>query len=152
MTTWAQFEAAAPEIADAGRRLIYRRPIGEAFLATVRGEATPPRLHAIYVAILDGRLVAFILPSPKATDLIEDGRFALHAHQDPSAPHEFMVRGRARRVLDELTVQAMKDAWYFRPDEGHELFEFDIEHAVLGERPSPDAWPPRYRSWRSGGP
>ena len=47
MATWDEFEAAAPEIAAAGRRLIHRRPIGEAFLATVRGDTTPPRIHAI---------------------------------------------------------------------------------------------------------
>ena len=44
----------------------------------------------------------------------------------------------------------MKQAWYFSPDEGHELFEFDLEHVVLGERPTREAWPPRYSSWRSG--
>jgi len=96
-------------------------------------------------------LVAFLLRSPKATDLAEDGRFALHAHQDPAAPHEFVVRGRARPIDDEPGRRAMAAAWYFDIDHGYRLFEFDIEHAILGERASADDWPPRYASWRSGG-
>jgi hypothetical protein len=149
MATWAQFEAAAPEMAGAGRRLIYRTPIGEAFLTTVRGDGLP-RIHPIYVAILGGRLLAFMLPSPKGTDLAEDGRFALHAHQDPAAPHEFVVRGRARPIDDEADRRPAVDAWYFDVDDAdHRLFEFEIEHAILGERATADDWPPRYTSWRS---
>ncbi len=149
MATWATFEDAAPDMAATGRRLIYRRPVGEAFLATVRGDALP-RVHPVYVAILEGRLFAFLLPSPKATDLVDDGRFALHAHQDPAAPNEFAVRGRARPIDDESTRIRIGEAWYFDVnDENHRLFEFDIDHAILGARPTADDWPPRYTSWRS---
>ena len=108
-----------------------------------------PRVHPIYVAILEDRLVAFILRSPKATDLADDGRYALHAHQDPAAPHEFVVRGRARPIDDEPSRARFAAAWYFEVDEEYRLFEFLVEHAILGERGSPDEWPPRYRSWRS---
>lgn len=146
MTSWADFAAGAPAIADAGRRLFFRTAIGEALLATVR-DGGLPRIHPIYVAILEDRLVAFILPSPKAGDLADDGRYALHAHQDPSAPHEFVVRGRAVPV-DAPTRHRMADAWYFGIGDDHMLFEFRIEHAVLGERDTPDDWPPRYTSWR----
>ena len=150
MATWVEFERAAPEMAAAGSRLFYRTTTGEALLATVRGDALP-RIHPIYVAILEGRLVAFLLRSPKATDLAEDGRFALHAHQDPDAPHEFVVRGQAQLIDDEAARRAMADAWYFDIDDGYRLFEFGIEHAILGERASADDWPPRYTSWRSDG-
>jgi hypothetical protein len=148
LATWAQFEAAAPEMAAAGRALVYRTTTGEALLATVRGDA-PPRIHPIYMAIVKGRLVAFLLRSPKATDLAEDGRYALHAHQDPAVPHEFVIRGRARPLDDEVNRRAMGDAWYFGVDDKYRLFEFDIEHAILGERATADDWPPRYTSWRS---
>jgi hypothetical protein len=151
MASWAQFEASAPEMAAAGRRLIYRTATGEAFLTTVRADGLP-RIHPIYVAILEGRLLAFMLPSQKATDLAEDGRYALHAHQDASAPHEFLVRGRARPIDDEADRRPAVDAWYFNvDDDNHRLFEFAIEHAILGERSTADDWPPRYTSWRSGG-
>jgi hypothetical protein len=153
LVTWGEFAAAAPTLADHGRRLFHRTGTGEALLSTVRGDGLP-RIHPIYVAILEDRLVAFIGASPKATDLATDGRFALHTHQDPAAPDEFEVRGRARPISDEATRARFAAAWYFDTSEGYGPFEFLIEQALLGERPSPDDWPPRYSSWRSpnGGP
>lgn len=151
MATWGQFEAAAPAMATAGRRLMYRRPVGEVFLVTIRGD-TLPRIHPIYVAIVEARLYAFLLPSPKATDLLEDGRFAMHTHQDPAAPSEFALRGRARPIDDEATRIRIGEAWYFDVnDENHRLFEFDIDHAILGDRQSANDWPPQYTSWRARG-
>jgi hypothetical protein len=147
MVTWGEFAAAAPALAEAGRRLFYRGETGEALLATVRSDALP-RIHPIYVAILENRLVAFITESPKATDLATDGRFALQAHQDPAAPDEFGVRGRARLIGDEATRARLAAAWYFDASEGYLPFEFLIEHALLGER-GPDDWPPQYSSWKS---
>lgn len=64
------------------------------------------------MAVLEDRLVAFILRSPKATDMAEDGRFAMDAHQDPDAPHEFLVRGRVRPIDHEATRTRFADAWY----------------------------------------
>jgi pyridoxamine 5'-phosphate oxidase-like protein len=145
MLTWAEFEAAAPEIAAEGRRLLYARGDGEALLATVRGD-DPPRIHPINVGISDGGLYAFVLRSPKRLDLERDGRFALHTHQDPADPGEFSVRGRARLVEDATTRKAVGDGWFFTVDETYSLFEFSIESALLGLR-GPDEWPPRYSRW-----
>lgn len=152
MGTWHDFASAAPELAATGRRLFERSGIEEGLLATVRGDGLP-RINPIYVAIVDGRLVAFlIVGSAKLGDLEADGRYALHAHQDPAEPHEFLVRGRAREVTDRGLWAAAAAAWSFEVDDTYRLFEFDVEHAVLGERGGPDAWPPVYTSWRSGGP
>ncbi len=147
MATWGEFAAAAPALAEHGRRLFYRTETGEALVSTVRGDGLP-RVHPIYVAILEDRLVAFITGSAKATDLAADGRFALHNHQDPVTPDEFQIRGRARPLDDEATRARFAAAWYFEASEEYRLFEFLIEHALLGERPSPDAWPPEYTSWK----
>jgi hypothetical protein len=149
MATWDQFETAAPDLAARGRRLIERRGAGEALLATVRGEGLP-RIHPINVAIVDGRLLAFlIVGSAKLGDLAADGRYALHAHQDPAEPHEFLVRGRAVEISDISLRAAAAAAWAFEVDDGYRLFEFTIAHAIFGERGDPDAWPPVYTSWRS---
>ena len=142
MATWGEFAAAAPELADHGRRLFYRAEAGEALLSTVRGDGLP-RIHPINVAILEDRLVAFITGSPKATDLANDGRFALHNHQDPAVPDEFQIRGRARPIDDEATRSRLAAAWYFEAGDEYSLFEFLVERALLGERPRPDDWPPR---------
>ena len=124
MVRWAEFEAAAPEIAAEGRRLLYARGDGEALLVTVRG-AELPRVHPINVGVVDGGLYAFLLPSPKRTDLERDGRFALHTHQDPAAPDEFSIRGRARVVDDAATRAAVGDAWFFEVDDSYLLVELD---------------------------
>ena len=147
MVTWAEFAAAAPDIAAEGRRLIYARGDGEALLATVRGDDLP-RIHPINVAIVDERLYAFVISgSPKRLDLELDGRYALHTHQDPAAPSEVALRGRAR-LVDEATERARVAAgWAFGVDDSYTLFEFSIDTALLGARATVDEWPPQYSSW-----
>ena len=145
MVRWAEFEAEAPEIAAEGRRLVYARGDGEALLVTVRG-AELPRVHPINVGVVDDGLYAFLLPSPKRTDLELDGRFALHTHQDPAAPDEFSIRGRATVVDDPVVRARVADAWFFEVDDTCLLVELSIEHALLGLR-GQDEWPPRYRPW-----
>jgi hypothetical protein len=145
MVTWSELEAAAPDIATAGRRLLYARGDGEALLATVR-DREPPRIHPINVGIVDGRPYAFLLRSAKRVDLEQDGRYALHAHQDPADPSEFSVRGRAQLIDDADLRAAVGGSWFFEIDESYHLFEFSIESAVLGLRGA-DEWPPRYTRW-----
>ena len=149
MVPWSAFEASDPAMADAGRRLFHRTETGEALLATVRDDA-PPRIHPINLAIVDGRLVAFLLPSQKLTDVARDGRYALHAHQDPAAPDEFSVRGLARVVDDPAERAAAAAVWSFEVDASYTLVEFSIDHAILGRRGA-DEWPPRYTSWKPVG-
>ena len=147
MVTWSAFVAAAPDIAAEGRRLIYARGDGEALLATVRGD-DPPRIHPINVAIVGDGLYAFVIArSPKCRDLELDGRYALHTHQDPDAPSEVLLRGRARLVDDDAERSRVAAGWAFGVDESYLLFEFSVEAALLGARDSADEWPPRYRSW-----
>lgn len=149
MAAWDAFESEAPDLARRGRSLLVRSGAGEGLLTTIRGDALP-RMHPVNVGIVDGRLLTFVLArSPKARDLALDGRYALHAHQDPTAPHEFLVRGRAALVVDPGLRALAASGWPFDPGDDCELFALDIEHAVLGARPHADAWPPVYTSWRS---
>ena len=143
---WDAFEAAAPELAAAARALLRRGDIDEGLLATVRGDALP-RINPVYVGVMDGHLLTVALSgSAKLRDLREDGRFALHAHQDPAAPSELLVRGRAVEVEGPLR-DAAAAVWSFKIDDGV-VFDLRIEQVTLGERPDADAWPPVYRSWR----
>jgi hypothetical protein len=147
-TSWMSFAADSPELAASGRALLERSGIGEGLLATVRGDA-PPRIHPVHVRIVDGRLLTFaIAESAKAADLAADGRYALHAHQDPAVPHEFLVRGRATAVPDGEVRAAAAAEWSFEVDDGYHLYELSIDHAVFGHRPTADDWPPVYTSWR----
>jgi hypothetical protein len=145
MVTWAQFEDNAPELAAEGRRLLYARGDGEALLVTVRGDELP-RVHPVNVGVVDGRLSVFLLPSAKRTDLERDGRYALHTHQDPAAPDEFSIRGRAAAVGDHAIRARFANAWPFDVDDTYLLMELLVEQAILGLRGA-DEWPPRYRHW-----
>jgi hypothetical protein len=65
MVAWSEFERRAPEMAQAGKELLFQYGPGLAFLATVRKDGAP-RLHPICPTVIDGSLYALILPtSPK---------------------------------------------------------------------------------------
>jgi hypothetical protein len=145
-TSWAAFEAAAPELAAAGAQHLDRAE-GAALLATVRADA-PPRIHPVTVGIVEGGLYVFLLDSAKRKDLVEDGRYALHAHQDMAAPDEFSVRGRARLIPQGELRDLVGKGWFFEVDETYWLFELTVQSAILGVRGA-DEWPPRYTRWSS---
>ena len=148
MSSWSEFAAAAPDIADRGRGLLFRTGDGEGFLTTIRGPGLP-RTHPVNVGIVDGRLLTFVQDaSAKARDLTSDGRYALHAHQDRAVPHEFLLRGRATAITDPAVRAKAAASWPFTPDDRYLLVELGIDHALFGERGNPDDWPPRYTSWR----
>jgi hypothetical protein len=145
--SWSAFAAAEPEMAEKGRALLYQRGDGEGFLATVAANGTP-RIHPLNVGVVDGRLLVFVQDfSAKARDLAANPHYALHAHQDPAAPDEFLLRGEARLVTNADVRATAASSWFFTVSDGYPLYELLIEHALLGER-RPDEWPPRYRSWR----
>ena len=144
--TWADLARDAPAIAEAGRRVLYHGGEGAGLLATVGGDA-PPRIHPVNVGVVDGGLYAFLLDSAKRRDLADDGRFALHGHQDTDVPTEFSVRGRARQVEVRDIRDRVAGAWFFDVDDSYWLFELRIEVAILGERDSAEDWPPRYSRW-----
>jgi hypothetical protein len=146
--SWADFAAAAPTIAAAGAGHLDRAE-GAALLATVRGDA-PPRIHPVTVGIVGDGLYVFLLDSAKRKDLVEDGRFALHAHQDQAKPDEFSVRGRARLVPAGETRDTVASGWFFEVDDAYWLFELQVQSAILGERAA-DEWPPRYTRWSASG-
>ena len=145
--SWGDFAAVEPDLAAAGARHLDRSK-GAALLATVRGDAAP-RLHPVTVGIVGDGLFVFLLDSAKRRDLAEDGRFALHAHQDQAAPDEFSVRGRARLVPPGELRERVAAGWFFEVDDTYWLFELRIQSAILGERGA-DEWPPRYRRWQAG--
>ena len=145
--SWGRFEADAPDLAALVRELLRRDGIDQAFLATVRGDEAP-RIHPVYVGIVDGRLYTFA-SGVKRADLAQDGRYALHPHQDANVPNEAALRGRARKVDDAAERAAVDATWSFTPDDAFGLFELDIESALIGRRDSADEWPPRYTTWRA---
>ena len=146
MASWADLEAAAPELAAEGKRLFYQFGIGLGFLATIRNDGGP-RLHPICPIVAEGGLYAFILPSPKRDDLRRDGRYALHSYPPAEADDEFYVTGRVAEITDS-DVRAAIIAAYQNPVQEHEtLFAFAIERCLHAKYLHRGDWPPTYTKW-----
>jgi hypothetical protein len=147
--SWQDLETGAPRMAARGRELIMRTGTGSGMLGTV-GATTPPRIHPVTVVFVEGRLLLFgIDGSLKTRELLDDGRYAFHAHLDPVVPEELLLRGHARVVTDEALRGRALAVWPFDAAVGYTLFELEVEHALLGVRASASEWPPRYTSWHA---
>lgn len=152
MHSWADFEAAKPVMAATARRLFWIPGFGLGYLATVRRDGAP-RIHPIDVAIVNGLLLAFIVPSPKLDDLRRDGRYALHSPGSETETDEIMLAGRALiRDGDAALRAAVVDAMPFSPGEDHVLVELRLDTVLWAEYSTPPSWPPRYHRWRAAGP
>lgn len=152
---WREFAEAEPDMAAAGRALLYQFGNGLGFLATIRPDGGP-RLHPFCPIQAGDGLYGLIIPSPKRDDLLRNGMFAVHSFPPEEVDDEFYVTGTARRVTDTRAreeVEAVYVASGGRTDDTEWLFEFDIERALLAtykKRTEPDAFPPTYRKWAAG--
>jgi pyridoxamine 5'-phosphate oxidase-like protein len=148
MATWSTFEAAAPELATAGQRLLYQFGPGLGYLATVRPDGGP-RLHPICPIVTEGELWAFILRrSPKCRDLERDGRYALHTFPSAEKDDEFALTGRVERVDDDAARARAIEATTAQVGEEEEaLYRFDIHNALLAVYEARGVFPPAYAKW-----
>jgi len=97
MTSWAEFEAAAPELASLVRARF--EATGLAFLATVRKDGSP-RITGIEPTFEDGELVLGMMAgSRKGADLRRDPRLALHAASVDKEVKEGDAKVSGRAVL-----------------------------------------------------
>ena len=128
MVCWSEFAETAPDLTVFGRRRLEGRI---AYLATIRSDGSP-RVHPVSPFIANGRLFVYMEPtSPKAHDLLRDGRFALHcAVEDNSGGDgECVVRGRAEKIADEEARQlAFEEAAAagYKPENRYVLFELKL--------------------------
>ena len=152
MASWHEFECQDPDLADAGRRLLYQHRIGLGYLATVRADGGP-RVHPFCPVLWDGRLWGLIGNSPKQRDLARDGRYAIHSFPCPDRDDEFYLTGRATARRGDDLVAGVRTAYLATgatSSDDETLFEFDIERVLLAtykKRGEPDNWPPVYRRW-----
>jgi hypothetical protein len=59
MLRWTEFQRVRPDLAEAGRRLLYQFGVGLAFLATLRADGGP-RLHPMCPLVTDDALLGFL--------------------------------------------------------------------------------------------
>ena len=156
MASWAEFHQARPDLAEAGRRLLYQFGVGLAFLATVRPDGGP-RLHPICPLLTDDALLGFLQPSPKRQDLYRDGRYTLHSFPADDNEDAFSLSGRAAPVDDPVrrraaAAQFLAERRLDRPPpafEAHDLFEFSVERCLWTVTSGHGDWHPRHTTWRS---
>lgn len=131
---WAQFEEAAPELAQTGRSILERDEV--AFIGTIRRDGSP-RISPCEPDFTNGRLYfGMIWQSYKALDLLRDPRCAVHGliHNRFGDGGEFKLHGRAVEITD-LTERALYRRAIFKrigwqPDEPHfHLFAIDVHTA-----------------------
>jgi hypothetical protein len=153
VTSWADFEAEEPDLADFGAKLLDRFD-GLAFLATVRAGDGAPRVHPVCVWRDRGRLFLSVGgTSPKQRDLRTDRRYVLHALPGKDDA-EFRLRGRAREVTDATTTTWAREAGRAKGmnfSEDELLFELDVDEAhtaVWVDVGQPGTYATR-RSWHS---
>jgi hypothetical protein len=153
MATWREFEAAKPEMAAAGRHLLYRVGIGLGYLGTVRADGGP-RIHPCCPIIAAGGLFVFLIDSPKRKDLLRDGRYALHTFPPELVDDEFYVTGMARPTGDMALREQVAAAYRASggdTNDAEQLSALDIEHVMLATYKARPDWPPVYTHWHAAG-
>ena len=123
MTSWTDFAAAAPDLADRTAALF--RAQKHHTVATIRRDGSP-RISGTEVSFEDGELCLGIMAGARrAEDLRRDPRQAIHSHSldppedDPSGwPGEAKVSGRAVEIEPG-------------GEDGSHLFRVDIGQVVL---------------------
>ena len=100
MATWSEFKQSDPDMAEAGRALLYQVGVGLAFLGTVRKDGVA-RLHPVCPLLTDDdEMYLFVIPSLKRDDLLRDGRYALHSFPAHDNEDAFGIFGRATLCED----------------------------------------------------
>ena len=154
MLTWSSFAAREPEMAAAGRSLLYQYGVGLAFLSTVRPDGGP-RVHPMCPVLHAVGAYGFIVPGPKRSDLRRDPRYAMHSFPAENDENAFYVTGTARPVADDAVREAAASVYFAersweKPPPGfedQELFEFLIDRALLTTTTGHGDPHPNHRVW-----
>ena len=110
MPSWAEFEAAAPELAARVRALLDAH--AHKTLATIRRDGSP-RISGTESQFADGELwIGSMWNARKALDLRRDPRFALHSGSDdpPAWSGDAKLAGVAEEITDPGRVRAINGA------------------------------------------
>lgn len=159
--SWGDLAAMRPDIAAAGRRLLYPGQVGLGFLATVRADGGP-RVHPICPVVTESGLYGMIIPGPKLDDLRRDPRYALHGetYPPPNQDDAFYVTGWAVELTDpiaweRIAVQTLAERSSTERWPGFEaqvLFEFRVQRCLLTLTHAADGFPAGHTVWQHAEP
>jgi hypothetical protein len=152
VATWSEFERAAPDFGDAGRRLFTGADgVAIGFLATVSAAGTPHLAPVCPIFSGANLYLSAGTHTPKVRDFRTSGAFVLHAFLGAD-DEEFQLAGIAIEVEDPAERQAVHAAIPFTAFQASDpVFRLGIERAlwVYWERTGqPDTkavrrrWPP----------
>jgi hypothetical protein len=134
MLTWAELEAAAPEIAGPGREPLERFQF--LFFGTLTKDGSP-RINPAEAYVIDGHLLTNMMErSLKALDLLRDPRVYVHTPvvSKDGALGELKLAGRAAVLEDETLKRKLDDRFWelieWRPDPASHSFEVLAERAA----------------------
>ena|SRR2546423_5870651 len=146
---WAEFAAAAPELAVTGRDRLLGPGVG--LLGTLRRDGSP-RISPCELFIVDGELMLGMMwQSRKASDLLRDPRIVVHSAvtNREGTEGDFKLYGRVRDVTDpgvrDRYADTLQEAIDWRPTEPFHLFALHIESAgyvVFGDDQHALVWDP----------
>ncbi|MDQ1520855.1 MAG: hypothetical protein QOI55_1928 [Actinomycetota bacterium] len=156
MATWAEFQDARPDLAEAGRALLYQFGVGLAFLATVTRDGLP-RVHPMCPVLANDGLFALIVPSPKLGDLARDGHYAMHSFPSPQNEDAIYITGTARPRADAGARAAVAQTflaergWETEPPGFAEqsLFELRIDRCLLTRTTGHGDHDPQHTIWKA---
>ncbi len=130
---WAEFAAAAPELADLGERRLRSREL--CLVGTLRRNGWP-RISPVEPEFVGAELMLGMMwQSPKARDLLRDPRVVVHStlNDRHDLSGDFKLYGRAVAVDDERRRTAYRAGVRARidwePEGPYHVFAVDIESA-----------------------
>lgn len=145
---WAEFAAAAPELASLGEERLRRHEL--CLVGTLRKNGFPRISPVEPDFAADELLLGMMLRSPKALDLLRDPRCVVHnvVSDRAGTGGDFKLYGRAVDVPDPAVRRLYRETIYARigwaPTEpNYHLFAVDVESAgyvVFGEQRFSLAW------------
>jgi hypothetical protein len=152
--TWGRFEREEHDMARVGRELLYQHGVGLAFLATTRASGAP-RVHPVCPVINGDGLYAFVIPSPKRSDLLRDGRYALHSFPSPENEDAFCITGVAQPCDDAALRESTAAIWFAERDldrappgfDEEQLFEFLVGGCLTTKTTRHGDYEPQHRVW-----
>ena len=157
MLTWPELSAARPDLADAGRSLLYQfGGVGLAFLGTVRPDGGP-RVHPICPVLTGAGLFGLIIPSPKLDDLARDGQYVLHSFPCVDNEDAFYLTGRAE-MRDDTPLRAdvgrvfLDERSWDEPPPGfddQQLVEFLVAKCMLTRTKGHGDPDPKHTIWKA---
>jgi hypothetical protein len=132
--TWAELEAAAPEIGARGRELLERFQF--VLVGTLTKDGSP-RVNPVEAYVIDGHLLMNMMPrSLKALDLLRDSRVYVHTPvtSKDGTDGEFKLAGCARALKDSALRRKLDDLFWqmiqWRPTVDSHYFEVLAERAA----------------------